>query len=325
MLLDNADRPVALNLERWSDQGQRLTFGLQTNGRIRALRPDQGGAFIETDTGPEAFMRLPNAHRLTEGQAVRVTIASEARGDKLPRAELLNDKTPAKGQLVWSNGATEDVAPGDPIVAAAFDEALSSALTLPRGGRLRIERTHALTSVDIDTAGRQGTGSAASRALQINLEACRELARQLKLRKLGGLVVLDCVAPLNAGSRQKIKDAMKSELRAADLTSSTILAPSQLGLMEMSLPWRETPICDRLQNNNGDASDETLCLEGLRILEQAATQNRLDRYTLELPERAYDWLEKVGRPLKDLLADKYGQRLIFQGFTKSKPSVYKSP
>ncbi len=48
-------------------------------------------------------MRLPNAHRLTEGQAVRVTIASEARGDKLPRAELLNDKTPAKGQLVWSN------------------------------------------------------------------------------------------------------------------------------------------------------------------------------------------------------------------------------
>lgn len=323
-MLDDAGKPLALHLERWSDHGRRLILGSQLNARIRALQPDQGGAFLETETGAEAFLRLQKAHSITEGQALNVIVAAEAREDKLPRVEFFNENSSPPDSLAWPECVIEDVSAGNQLIAAAFDEALSSTLTLPGGGRLRIERTSALTAVDIDTAGRKGKGSAASRALKINLEACGELARQMRLRNLGGLVVLDCVAPLNAGSRQKIKGAMKSELKAAGLVSNTVLAPSQLGLLELSLPWRKTPISDRILDSRTDTSDETLCLEGLRMLEQTAIGNRMDKFTLELPTRAFQWLGKTGAPLKDLLADKYGQRLSFTASDQPKPSVYQT-
>ena len=218
----------------------------------------------------------------------------------------------------------EEVNIGDDRVEAAFDEALSPFLTLSNGGRLRIERTHALTAVDIDSAGRRGQGSAASRALQLNLDACQMLARQLRLRQLCGLVILDCVAPLNAGSRQKLRDAMKSHLETAGFPTATILAPSQLGLMEMSLPWRETPLEERLLEPDGTPSGETLCLTGLRLLEREARHRPMDRLTLALPARALSWLETEGAPLPSLLSGKYGQRFTFLASTKPDPAVYQT-
>lgn len=315
---------MALRLERWSDRAGRLAFGQWVSARIRSIQPDQGGAFVETDDKAEAFLRLPSDHGLTEGQMVEVTVMSEARADKLPRVSLGRGKAGANGIGVWDGVPVETVDIGDERIETAFDDALSQATTIRNGGRLRIERTRALTAIDIDTAGRRGKGSAASRALQLNLDACETLARQIRLRNLGGLIILDCVAPLNAGSRQKIRESMQSRLDAAGYPTATVLAPSQLGLMEMSLPWHETPLDERMLDSHGEPTGETLSLAGLRRLERAAISSPMDKLVLELPAHAMAWLEQHGAALKAMLAEKYGHRFSFLTSTKPAPVVYQA-
>jgi hypothetical protein len=317
--------PIALRLERWSDGASRLKLGQRVSARIRSLKPDQGGAFVETRDKAEAFLRLPAGHGLTEGQLIDVTVLSEARQDKLPRVSMKETDAESFGIDFRDNIPVEDVEIGDEQVEAAFEDALSPAVVIPNGGRLRIDRTHALVAVDIDSAGRRGKGSAASKALQLNLDACDALSRQIGLRKLGGLIILDCVAPLNAGSRQKVLNAMKSHLERTGFPTATVLAPSQLGLMEMSLPWREIPLDERVLDERRELSDESLCLAGLRLLERTAAKSPMDQLVLELPERAMTWLEGRGAPLMATLSDKYGHRVSYLASTKRAPIVYQAP
>jgi len=302
-----------------------LKLGHRVSARIRSLKPDQGGAFVETSEQAEAFLRLPAGHGLTEGQLIEVTVLSEARQDKLPRVSMKNADAGSLGIEPWDNIPVEEVKIGDEQVESAFEDALSPAVVIPNGGRLRIDRTHALVAVDIDSAGRRGKGSAASKALQLNLDACNALSRQIGLRKLGGLIILDCVAPLNAGSRQKLQNAMKSHLERTGFPTATVLAPSQLGLMEMSLPWRETPLDERVLDECGEFSDESLCLAGLRLLERTATKSPMEKLTLELPERAMTWLESRGASLMAMLSEKYGHRVSYLASTKPAPIVYQAP
>ena len=323
-MLDDTGRPVALKITRWSDSETRLTLGAQAPARIRSLQPEQGGAFVETAGKAEAFLRLPADHGLTEGQSVDVTVMAEARKDKLPRVSMTDTRIPAADNNSWREAPIHDVEIGDDRIQAAFDEASSAVVTIPKGGRLCIERARALTVVDIDSAGRQSKGSAASRALQLNLDAARELARQVGLRSLGGLVILDCVAPLNTGSRKKVQDTMKSCLEEVGLHTTTVLAPSKLGLMEIALPWRETPLHERTLDSRGNPTDETLALTGLRLLERTAKQNPMHKLTLELPGQAKVWLDKTGAPLLDKLSDKYGQRFTYLASTKPMPTVYQT-
>jgi Ribonuclease E/G family len=323
-LLDDAGKPVDLRLERRLDKDARLTLGDQVSVRIRSLQPAQGGAFVQTGNKAEAFLRLSAEHGLTEGQEIDVMVMAEARRDKLARVSLKGAKGNVPGYRSWDGITVEDVQIGDERVEAAFDEALSDSVVIPNGGRLNIDRTRALTAVDIDSAGRSSKGSAASRALQLNLDASQALARQVRLRKLGGLVILDCIAPLNAGSRQKIQGNMKVRLENLDLKTATVLAPSQLGLMEMSLPWRETPLDERLLDGDGRFTDESQCLAGLRSLEREATRSPMDKLTLELPQGAAAWLKGRGAPLMALLSEKYGHRFSYLASTKAEPIVYQA-
>ena len=152
-------REKAVGETRWVAQ-----LGTITECRIRAIHERQGGAFVQLAYGPEAFLRLAEGHRLTEGQSIAVKIAAEARRGKLARVQLI-DAAPEKGQAkasaadLWlsrlSHGASvtpEDVPVGDPNIQAAFDEALSETVTLHGGGTLRIQPTAAIVAVDLDTS-----------------------------------------------------------------------------------------------------------------------------------------------------------------------------
>ena len=253
-----------------------------------------------------------------------MTVVSEARSDKLARVTLGEAPVTPPFADGWGSAEVEEVAPGDDRVEAAFDEAMSPSVVVPNGGRLRIERTQALIAADIDSAGRRGAGSAASRALQLNRDASAELVRQIGLRKLGGLVVLDCVAPLNAGSRKTLQDFTRTRFAEAGFPTATVLAPSQLGLMEISLPWRETPLSEIILDQSGTWSGESLCLAGLRHLERAAIRQPMDRLVLDLPTRALAWLDGAGAPLKSLMAERYGGRLSYAASTRDAPIVYQA-
>jgi len=328
--MDESGRPVALWLDRWSDGTLRPRLGDVREARIRKFDPGQGGAFAElADGAGEVFVRLPPGLGITEGQSIRLRIEAEARDDKLPRAAVAPEANLNRaGFDDWvrrlpsaSDTSIESLAPGAAELEAAFNDALSPAVQIPGGGRMRIERAAALIAADIDTAGRTARGSAASRALQVNSAAAAELARQCSLRGLGGLVVLDCVAPLNQDSGRKVRDAFLTAWRKLSHRTVRAEPPSVFGLMEAALAWGETPLAGRLLDAAGVQTPETLCLAGLRSLQKALHHNRMDRLTLRLPAAAHAWMQASGLDLAGALAEKHGARFEIAATESPQPEV----
>ena len=280
---DADGRPCHIFIERWLGQGGRARFGAVSNARLRKFADDVQGAFVELASGEEAFLRLKSRDGLTEGTLCRVRVASEARRDKLARVTQFEGAISDQSAIELWRDQLPDKPVGEPIedadyVASAIDDALSPSLSLPKGGRLHIERTRALTAVDIDTAGRAARGSAGARALAINSEAAQEMARQISLRSLGGNVVLDCVGPLNAGSRDRLQSVAQVAFKAHGLESAKSLKPSSLGLMEVSVPWRYMPLADQIET----VSAETELLALLREAQRETAANPMQLYELSL-------------------------------------------
>lgn len=333
--VDKEGRALALYLER---PDQPLTLGQRFQARIGGQDAAAGGVFVRFAGHGEAFLRTrghsrANAGTLAaapEGAEVTVEIAAEAHAGKLPRVRLVDPATPPApaGAEAWRamlrNGAAapvEDVAPGDSLIAAAFEDALLAPVTLPGGGTISIEQTRALTAVDIDTAGRAGRGSAAARALAINEDAAGTLAREILLRGLGGLFVLDCVAPLNAGSGARVRTAFLQAWDGLSVQPVRALAPSPLGLMEISTSWSVTPLAERLLDAAGKMTPASIACAGLRLLEIEARQDRMGRLTLALPEAAYQWLAASGIGAEARLAERYGARLKIRGHASAEAAV----
>jgi len=331
--LDSTGRPVALHLERSSDLETRAHLGDVCHARLRAIQPRQGGGFMELPSGENAFIRLDEGHGLTEGQSLRVEVVSEARRDKLTRVQKAGETASPEHSrdARWRSrlpGAAsvpvEDVAVGDAEISAAWDEALSESVTLPGGGTLHIQPTKALVAVDLDTAGRNDAGRAAARALRINTEGAQELARQVSLRNLGGAMVLDCVSPINRESGLKTRDAFVAAFKALSHRNARALAPSAFGLMEASVAWGAAPLADRLLQPDGQPTDETVCLEGLRQIQREARVQPMARLTLALPRRAYDWMAASGLDLTRQLDESYGARLNVLPHDHSKPDIFQT-
>ena len=283
VLCDGEDRPVALFCQRWRGVGERVRFGDVVPARIRTISEDAGGAFLEFKSGEEGFLRLKSRAGLTEGAIVNVEVRSESRHGKLARVS--QTERAAKDDSAFDNwrkafpGAKLLIPDEAPTrVEDAFNDAMFKSVVLPGGGQLHIERTRALTAFDVDTSGRVSAGSAGARALKINREAALEMARQAVLRSLGGALVLDCIDPLNAASRDHIRDQTRDAFASYGLAGAKVLKPSPLGLLEVSIPWRFMPIEDMLNNDPG----ETALFRQLRLLQREAKANPTHLYTLAL-------------------------------------------
>jgi ribonuclease G len=112
-------------------------------------------------------------------------------------------------------------------------EALAHRVALPSGGRLTFDETEALTTIDVDTAGFVDGRSQAATALQTNLEAVKECARQIRLRDLGGIIVIDFLDMDRSGARVRGRDALQAELER-DRMHPRIVSLSPLGLVELT-------------------------------------------------------------------------------------------
>ena len=118
-------------------------------------------------------------------------------------------------------------------VQAELDKALKSKVWLKSGGSIVINQTEALVAIDVNTGRHKGGKDQEQTILKVNLESAEEICRQLRLRNMGGLIVLDFIDMKGRRDQQQVYQRVKDGLRR-DKAKTHILPISQLGLMEMT-------------------------------------------------------------------------------------------
>lgn len=107
-------------------------------------------------------------------------------------------------------------------------------VNLPNGAYLIIEHTEAMHVIDVNSGGRSKSGeSQESNALQVNLMAAKEVARQLRLRDMGGIIIIDFIDLHTTNNRRDLFECLKSEMKK-DNAKHTILPPSKFGLVQLT-------------------------------------------------------------------------------------------
>ena len=167
-------------------------------------------------------------------------------------------------------------------IEAEIDKTLGKKIWLKKGGYILIEHTEALVSIDVNSGKFVGYKSHESNALKVNLEAAREAARQLRLRDIGGLIVIDFIDMENEENRQKVYSDLKKELKK-DRAKTAVLNMSEFGLIEMtrqrirpSLLFTYSENCPTCKGTGRILSKESVALKIERWLKRfrASTKER---------------------------------------------------
>lgn len=127
-------------------------------------------------------------------------------------------------------------------------KAIDRKVWLPSGGSLIIERTEALTVIDVNTGKNVGTSSLEETVFRNNLEAADEIARQLRLRDIGGIIVIDFIDMENRANREAVTTAFRNAL-ALDKTRTQVFEISELGLVEMTRKRISEGLVESLSNS----------------------------------------------------------------------------
>jgi len=167
---------------------------------------------------------------------------------------------------------------------------------LPAGGEIVIDGTEALTAVDVNSARSKKRSDVEETSLQTNMEAAVEIARQLRLRDLGGLVVIDFIDMLATRNRAKVEKQMRDSLRG-DRAKYDVTRISKLGLMEiarqrlkgakMAASYVTCGVCD---GHGLIKNIETAALAALRKLQTRSSRGGGGKTNLSLPPEVATWL-----------------------------------
>ena len=133
-------------------------------------------------------------------------------------------------------------------VQKQIDDAFHRQVWLKCGGYIVIDETEALVAIDVNTGRNKGGRDVEKTILQTNLEAADEIARQLRLRNIGGLIIADFIDMKSRKDQQAVYSLMKERLNR-DKAKTHILAISQLGLMEMTRQRAQESLSDTIYEN----------------------------------------------------------------------------
>ncbi len=118
-------------------------------------------------------------------------------------------------------------------IETKIERALSRKVWLKCGGYIIIDKTEALTVIDVNTGKFVGESNLEETVLKTNVEATREIAKQLRLRDIGGIVIIDFIDMNNSEHQQLVLDSLKQSLKS-DRTKTIVLGMTELGLVEMT-------------------------------------------------------------------------------------------
>lgn len=174
-------------------------------------------------------------------------------------------------------------------IESQIESAFQREVRLPSGGSIVIDPTEALTSIDINSARATKGGDIEETALNTNLEAADEIARQLRLRDLGGLVVIDFIDMTPVRHQREVENRLREAVRL-DRARVQIGRISRFGLLEMSrqrlspsLAEASHHICPRCTGTGVVRDNESLALSVLRLIEEEALKDNTSQVLAVVP------------------------------------------
>ena len=304
-------RPEHLVIRR-DDDDPRLEPGARIAARVRKVEPAFASAFIDLGEGLEGLMDYPPDRRPVEGQMLEVEVRTAPRPGKLAGVRgvgpvegpvrLLAPAPAVADRLAALVRSPERVTGAEArrMADAAEEAALSTVHVLPGGGVLSIEPTRALVAVDVDLGPRKGPDPK-SVLRQLNLTALAETARLLRLKGLGGLVVIDLAGRGHDGTA--LLNAARNAF-APDNPGVALGPVSRFGTVELTVPRRTRSVAEVLLQPDGAPSDRTLAQRLVRMAETAAETETGRRFRV----RAAPGPAELAWPRVDQLASRMGAR-----------------
>ena len=200
---------------------------------------------------------------------------------QLRKLKLYNDTTPLFSRFQ---------------IETQIENAYERQVRLPSGGSIVIDQTEALTAVDVNSARATKGGDIEETAFNTNLEAAEEVARQLRLRDLGGLVVVDFIDMNSTKHQREVENRLQHALRQ-DRARVAIGRISRFGLLEMSrqrlrpsLGESSQTVCPRCEGHGRMRSVESLSLSILRLAEEHAMKDSTGQVLVQAPPEIANYL-----------------------------------
>lgn len=264
------------------DHPPQTRLGARSIGRVIQVEAGFNAAFVDLGApGPAAFLPLGQGASPREGDRIEVQTTAEPRERKGPTVRLTGPAEGAPRLLTPGPDVRAELArlapgiavqTGPAAIQASWDaeeEALATGdffadLALD----LAVERTRALIAVDIDYAHLPGRDAKQGRH-RANLEGLRHAARLIRLKSWGGLVAIDLV-----GSRLDAETVGRAARVAFADEPEVVFGPlNRFGVLQLSLPWRRTPIEDRLRGWDGGQISMTTAIATVRRLRMRLLQD----------------------------------------------------
>ncbi len=181
-------------------------------------------------------------------------------------------------------------------IESQIENAYERTIRLPSGGALVIDQTEALTAIDVNSARATKGGDIEETAFHTNLEAAEEVARQLRLRDLGGLVVIDFIDMSSSKHQRAVEDRLQGALKY-DRARVQIGRISRFGLLEMSrqrlrasLGESSQIVCPRCEGHGRMRSIESLSLSIIRVAEEHAMKENTGQVLVQAPVEIANFL-----------------------------------
>jgi len=164
-------------------------------------------------------------------------------------------------------------------IEGEIEKAMERKVWLKKGGYITIDQTEALVAVDVNTGRFTGKKSQEETILKTNLEAAEEIARQLRLRDLGGIIVLDFIDMEEESNRKAVADALRGHLKH-DRSRTKAFAISELGLVEMTRQRQRPSLANYFTENCA------ACEGSGRVLSLASATLKIERMLRRVGQRA---------------------------------------
>jgi ribonuclease E len=223
------------------------------------------------------------------------------RPDFVPRVKLFSDPTPLFTRFQ---------------IESQIESAFQREVRLPSGGAVVIDHTEALVSIDINSAKSTRGGDIEETAFSTNLEAADEIARQLRLRDLGGLIVIDFIDMTPAKNQREVENRLKNAL-SMDRAKVQIGRISRFGLLEMSrqrlrpsLGESSQIICPRCLGQGTIRGVESLGLSIIRLIEEHTLKENTAEIRAVLPVEVATFLLNEKRQVITGIEERQKVRVI---------------